>query len=309
MPEDKSAPAAVPGDAATIREVTKWLLGGFAGLAALILAGVQVSDVISDADPVWIALSAYFAALAAAVAVMFAAARVLLPGYSSLRPIALAYTKAQALEASGRPRATGEDLFGELARRWRELCKTSRTANAPDLSNELNAGYDKRDELRANPNATVNWRGAAYTNDNVAAFDSALALVAEDSARVVSAANDYVVRQRYGTLIHVLIGASIVVAVSVPVAGLVGSSDSGGSAKSVAVTGPIAVTLVRSGDSWPGALAGCNEKKLVGVIVGGTLQKPVVAVDATGVCGPAVIDLSDVSGVVPIPATAKDGSH
>jgi hypothetical protein len=70
-----------------IHDATKWLLGAFAAVGAVVLSGVSLSGLDTEGEKIWLAATLAFLALAVVAAVIFSAARVLMTPRPTLKEL------------------------------------------------------------------------------------------------------------------------------------------------------------------------------------------------------------------------------
>lgn len=294
MPDERIGSGATPAppraaaSTAAIQTTAKWLVGAFAAVGGLIVAGLQLSALATTKDlPIsqtLLALTAYAMSATATGVIVLLAARVLLPGFDSIDPIRERETKADiaaAAAADGRsPRLAAEfDPLLLYLHRFRNATSRSGWGDTPGaLAVNLDRLNDALANVRAGIAATIDAR--TWTKEQRADLESEARLAEEDAATIVDLANRYEVERRYKHLRMALAWCGGIVVLAIPIFALaVRPPDRSSDPDPVPISSPIQVLVVIGKDAPVETLGlppECRGGTLSGAAVGGTLERPIV---------------------------------
>lgn len=295
----------------SIRSAARWLVGASAAILAVLLAGVQV-NAISRIDELTLlrflgSVPAVFLALGCTGAVLYLAARVLIPPGWTLTGLAhLASTKPQVWHRHW----AYEELQGR-----RGLLTPTAELDLDKLYRHHRAMFVALVELRERGSTTLgsslvgNPAGSTSYSVDVDGDEERLTqrlhLVEDITERITATVNLADVRRRYRRLIRSLPWLGVVTALSV--AAFIWATAP---ATGAPITAPVRVEVhfiddqrVLVGERIP---VGCAGRTVAGVALGGTFEEPVVTSVGDAGCMLNQVRLrKGAAAVAPAPSTTK----
>lgn len=294
----------------SIVTTVKWIIGSAAVVLAVLVAGLQVSQLGGlSAGRRLLALAAYLVAVVAVGWILVRAARVLIKPGLTLSDLVNRELRAsqRAVQAAGgdlarvRP-ADHDPLLASISRRRRELMP------GPSDTDALQDFYATHMALeRAWQNLTVG-RDAVVAETTYQAGKSSdeLALrgrLDESLARtdrLIEAAHLYIAKREYRRLVRCLVVAGVVVVLAVPTFAL--ATQQSQALSEPPVRQPVRATVLLN--VAPGSLenpshapASCKSRRMTGTAVGGTFVRPIVVITAPTSCRGARVHVTPDVGV------------
>jgi hypothetical protein len=259
-----------------VQRAAVWYLAAFAGLASVLLAGVQLSDFHWDANPApwWAALTAAVA-VGAALTIVSMATRVLLPKYT--------ITDLVALETAARKKLTRADLTAA------PLEPTDKVWAAVTRNDKVLQSLAVDDGFRAESDAPIKLSTLANDGDSTA----------QGRLReLVAAANRRQTRIAFRQLRQITLPGTAILLACVLIWPAVSTASDRNPASP---TDPVTVTVTLLSSQQPATIIGpgCSQRVLTGVAIEGQLdQQPLVAIPEQADCPAAILRVSPTVGSV-----------
>lgn len=309
----------------TTRETAKWVLAAFAGVGALLVAGLRLSDLgrlAADSGRLGIALLSLLTALCFVGWAILRAARVIGVPFLTLHELnarrrrAIREARARGLPPSDDLAAAVDPLFRALRAQPLDLFH-GRAENLADLQRKLNGVYRALRSLRARQPAP--WGGRSWTYDDIDQLEREAASLQRIVFAVIDWANDWVARDRFARLPGAIFIAGLAVALNLAI--FAWAVNPSGLEAAARVDAPIPVTVyldppVADNPAASAALdaivpaperrvrphACLNDlDRLAAIAVAGDLRTPEVVVTPQGSCPALQFRVtSDVGVVVPV---------
>ncbi len=247
----------------SLEATARWIVGASASVAAVLVAGLQIRSLadVGGGWHRWLALFAFALGFAAVIFVIAKASTVLTTPRYSL--VALTQLQGEAtIRAAEKKRATPN--FGDVAKEDPLLEKI----------------YEHRHLLMHDPDLTPHDVNQQLTTAKQSGTTTAP--LEESAKRLTDFATLHAVRTRYESLVRWLMAAGAVVAASVVI-----FASAVASRGDAAVTKPIAVDVYFTASTATLRGAGLSNScptQMSGVVVGGTLAEPEVALPESPGC-------------------------
>ncbi len=255
----------------TLRETTKWLIAIFAGLAAILVGGLQFSDLgkLAGRRPqTYIAVAAALVTITAVFAILIAASHVLTSFHPTLRTILVLADRAES-RTPHLPASLSEPLIRAIEEERDSLYR----GIADDLTDLFARLQDANTATRA-PTA-VNSDGPGRE-----ALDAAV-------DRVLAFSEHWWAERSFRILMRMLPVAGMITLVGIVAFTFVTATEEPDGIAIREQPVPVEIVLTEEGREWALEVLGCRGPRLRGVAVGGTLDEPTVVTGGTLECKPA----------------------
>ena len=278
---------------ANIRDTTKWLIAAFAAIGAVLVAGLQLSDLGQLGTQQLVRLIASLIAAAAALIcvgiTILRAADVLTTRYTSLKQLALLHQSAVlAGQPVGLPTWAKDPVIAAIQTEWTGLCR--------GLAESLPGLYDLQ---------------AGLAEQKI--VDQRAIDVSTAAQRIVDFANDFVTRQAFSRFKTNVIGSGAFIAVAiVAFAWLTHPPTSVDYSPTNPTFGELVLTSNGRTVFQSVVGPGCATKPILAVAIGGDSSDPEIELLPVRPCkiAPRSFHVPQAQGVfVPIPKTNLSTEH
>jgi hypothetical protein len=284
-----------------IRDTTKWLVAGAGAVAAVIVAGLQLSSLPASALGRILGLGGFGLALAGVGLVVFKAADVLATGYTHLGELADLQVAAATEAEGGPPTVTplGHLQLAEFVASMQTELRVLSRGEAEDVSTLYGSLMDSYDAVRGlrTEREVRTPGGHRYTRADVPRLSRTISALEAAAQQLITFSNQRVAEASFRTLRRAVVQGGVALAIGV---GLFALGTTLGDPLPVAEPTPV---LISPTDPTLFGEA-CDETVLEGVAVGGTWEAPLVAIAPTSGCSSRQLEIGPDTGVV-IPSQAE----
>jgi hypothetical protein len=291
----------------SIRDTTKWMVAGAGAVAALVVAGLQLTNLPQSVAGRAMGLIGFGLAITGVGMVIVQGAEVLAVGYTHIGELADLKVEASRAKAPATPRLkplAGIPLDQFVNSMDTELKVLSRgeTDDVSDLYGKLMNSYDALRGLR-NGQLAVTVSGQGYTKQDVPLLTERAGALELAAQQLISFSNQRVAEASFKRLKKRVVLGGGILAVGAALFALASTAG-----HPVAVTMPTAVVIYPAqGTTAFGK--DCTATSLDGVAIGGDWERPVVTFGSSPNCPSHRLTVTgDIGVVVPVAQQAQGGT-